>query len=59
LLGVREIDEPVIGDRGTMRVPAQIMQSVFGSAEGLLGVDHPVFPKLGTEEGNFCRQISL
>lgn len=36
-MGVGEIDEPMIGDRDTMRVPGQIMQNVFGAAEGPMG----------------------
>ena len=50
-MGVGEIDEPMIGDRDTMCVPGQIMQSVFGAAEGLLGVNHPVLSKEGAEKG--------
>lgn len=50
-MGVREIDEPVIGDRDAMGVAGQIMQNVFRAAEGPLGVDDPVFAKQGTEEG--------
>src|SRR5215469_3192308 len=50
-VGVREIDEPVVGDRDTMRVPGQIMQHVFGTTEGPLGVNHPVLPKQGAEKG--------
>ncbi len=50
-VGVGEIDEPMIGDRDTVRVPGQIMQNVFGAAEGLLGVNHPVLSKEGAEKG--------
>ena len=34
-----------------MRVPGQIMQNVFGAAEGLLGVNYPVLSKEGAEKG--------
>jgi hypothetical protein len=50
-VGVGEIDEPVIGDRDTMRVPGQIMQNVFGTTKRLLGVDHPVLSKECAKKG--------
>src|SRR5437868_8188772 len=50
-VGVGEVDEPMIGDRDTMRVPGQIMQKVVGAAEGLLGVNNPVVSKEGAEKG--------
>ena len=49
-VGVREIDEPMIGNRHAMCVPRQIMQDVFGAAEGPLGVDHSFFAKQGTKK---------
>ena len=50
-VGVGDVDEAMIGDRDPMRVASQIVQDMFGTAEGPLGVDHPVFAKQGTEEG--------
>ena len=44
-VGVREIDEPVMGDRHAMCVPGQVMQNVVGTTEGPLGIHHPVFAK--------------
>src|SRR3954471_19293615 len=49
-VGVGEIDEPMIRDRDTMRIPGQIMQHMFGAAEGPLGVNHPVLSKEGAEK---------
>jgi hypothetical protein len=53
-VGVGEIDEPMIGDRDAMRVPGQIMQNMFGTAEGVPGVNHPVLSKEGAEKGVEC-----
>src|SRR5262249_3159701 len=50
-LAVGDINQPMIGDRHTMRVPRQVMQHVLGSTEGTLGVDHPVFSKQRAEKG--------
>ena len=44
-VGVSEIDEPMVGDCDPMRVPGQIVQNVFGAAEGALRIYHPVFAK--------------
>src|SRR5215831_19793683 len=53
-VGVGEIDEPVIRNRDTMRVPGQILQNVCGTTEGPLGIDHPVFAEQGAEKGMEC-----
>ena len=50
-VAVADVDKPMVGDRDPMRVSSQIMQDMFGTAEGRLGVDHPVFPKQSTEKG--------
>ena len=50
-VGVGEIDEPVIRDRDTMSVSGQIVQDMFGAAEGPLGVNHPVLSKEGAKKG--------
>jgi len=36
--------ESMVGDRDAMGVASQIMQHVFRSAEGRLGIDDPVLP---------------
>ena len=33
----------MVGDGDAMRVPGQVLQQMFGSAERRLGVDHPLF----------------
>jgi hypothetical protein len=53
-VGVGEIDEPMIGDRDTMSVSGQIVQNMFGTTEGALGIDHPVFSKEGAEKNMKC-----
>ena len=40
---VPERHEPVVGDGDAMGVASQIVENVFGAAEGRLGVDDPVF----------------
>ena len=32
----------MVGDRDAMGVAGQIVENVFGAAEGRLGIDHPV-----------------
>jgi len=44
-LGVRHIEQAVIGNRYAMRVASQIMQHMLGAAEWLFGVDDPVIAK--------------
>ena len=59
-VGIGEIDESMIRDGDTVRVPGQILQDVFGTTEGSLGIDHPVFSKEGAEKGMerlfFCQR---
>lgn len=42
-------DQPVIGNRHSMRVAAQIAQRVFGPAERALGINHPIGAEQRTE----------
>src|SRR5215472_14021402 len=49
-LGIADISQPVVRDRDSMRVACQIMQNVFGTAEGALGVDHPVLTKQSSQK---------
>ncbi|MFZ1009336.1 MAG: hypothetical protein WAN65_21015 [Candidatus Sulfotelmatobacter sp.] len=35
-------DESMVGDRDAMGIAREIMQNMFGTAEGRLGVDDPV-----------------
>jgi hypothetical protein len=41
-LAVGQAYDPVVGDSDAMRVAGQLMQDVFGSAEGSFGVDYPI-----------------
>ena len=41
-LAVIEAEESSVGDGNPMGVAGQVLQHVFGSAEGRLGVDHPL-----------------
>src|SRR5215469_12591740 len=38
------VDKPVIGDRHSMRIAAEITQNLFGPGKGSLAVNHPVEP---------------
>ena len=52
-LAVGNGDETVIGDGDTMGIAGQVVENMFGAAEGWLGVDDPVllaeFPEQVTE----------
>jgi len=41
----------MVGDGHTMRVAAQIVQHIFGAAEGTFQVDHPVLSKQRPQPG--------
>ena len=43
-LAIGERDQAMVGDGYTMSVAAQILQHIFGAAEGTFQVDHPVLP---------------
>ena len=49
-LAVLEGDQAMVGDGDAMGVTGQVVQDVFGSAEGWLGVNDPVLSKQGTEQ---------
>ena len=53
-LAVVEAEEPSVGDGDPMRVAGQVLQHMFGSAEGRLGIDHPLFSAQGTEQRVKC-----
>jgi hypothetical protein len=58
-MGVSEIDEPVIGDCDPMCTSGQIVQNVFGTAEGAFRINHPFFAKQSPQkfpEGELVRQ---
>jgi len=46
--------EPVVGNGNAMGVSGQVVEHMFGAAEGWLGVDHPVLPKKLPEEVAEC-----
>ena len=48
---ILDIDKAVVGDGDAVRVAADVIEDLFGSAEGRLGIDHP----LGLSKG---RQIA-
>jgi len=57
-LAVGDVDDPVIRDRHAVRVAGQILQHMFGSAEGAFGIDDPVVTKeggAGTRGTRACR----
>ena len=49
-LAVLEGDQAMIGDGNAMGVTGQVVQDVFGSAEGWLGVDDPILTKQGAQQ---------
>ena len=49
-LAVGKVHDPVIGDGDAMRVAGQIMEDMFGPAEGPLGVDHPILTEQRPQE---------
>jgi len=44
-LTVLEGEQAMVGDGDAMGVAGQVMQNLFGPAEGWLGVDNPVLTK--------------
>ena len=44
-LTVGEGDQPVVGDGHAMGIAGQVVEHVFWSAEGWLGVDNPILPE--------------
>src|SRR5215470_10246004 len=49
-LAVLEGDQAMIGDGDTMGVTGQVVEHIFGPAEGRFGVDDPVVTKQGAEQ---------
>jgi len=48
------IQQPIVGDRDTMRVARKIGQHALGTGEGPLGIDDPVGPAQWCESGGKC-----
>ena len=48
---IGHVELPVIGDRNPMRVAGQVMQNMFRSAKGPLGVNDPVLAKQCAHKG--------
>ena len=47
---IRQGDESVVGDGDAMCISRQIVQNMFRTSEGWLGVDHPVFAEEESQE---------
>jgi hypothetical protein len=50
-LVILESHEAVVGDGHAMSVAGEIAEHMMGTAEGGLGVDHPVLTEQGAQEG--------
>jgi hypothetical protein len=50
-LSIGNVNQPMVGDCDTMRVPGQIVQDVAWTTEWSLGINHPVLSKERAEEG--------
>ena len=57
-LAVGEGDQPAVGDADAVGVGAEIAQGMFRSAEGTLGVDHPVVTEEDSEPGSEAAWLS-
>jgi hypothetical protein len=51
-------EQSLVADSDAMGVATEIFQYVCGSAEGRLGVDHPVFLLQGSQESGECAGIA-
>jgi hypothetical protein len=40
----------MVGDGDAVRIAGEIVQNMFGTSEGWLGVDHPVFAEEESQE---------
>src|SRR5512140_1284306 len=62
-LAVDERDQPMIGDRDTVRVAAEVAESMLGAAEGTFGIDDPVLaeqlPEPGAERFGISEELEL
>jgi len=56
-LSVVEADKPSVGDGDTVGVAGQVLQDVFGTTEGRLGVDHPLLATQCREQGVKCTRL--
>ena len=53
-LAVFKAEKSSVGDGDPMRVAGKVLQHMFGSSEGRLGVDHPLFSARDTKQGMEC-----
>ena len=49
-LAVLERDQAMVGDGDAMGVTGQVVQDIFGTAEGRLGVNDPILTEQGTDQ---------
>src|SRR6202789_15901 len=56
-LSAVEAEQSPVGNGDAVGIAGQILQDVFGSAEGRLGVDHPLPPAHGSEQGVKCTRL--
>ena len=62
-LAIGERDQAMVGDGHTMSVAAQILQHIFGAAEGTFQVHHPVlsveWPQPGGEDLGLRKKLQV
>jgi hypothetical protein len=51
-LAIGQRDEAMVGDGHAMGVTAEILEHIFGAAEGWFAIDHPVLAKQGSQPGS-------
>src|SRR6266853_2178605 len=51
-LAVGQRDQSMVGDGHAMGVAAEVLEHIFGAAEGWFGVDDPVFSEQRSEPGS-------
>lgn len=54
---VLDAEKSSIGNGHTVRVASQILEHMFGAAEGRLGADHPLSLAQGTKQRVKCRRL--
>jgi hypothetical protein len=47
----------MVGDGHSVGIASQVLEHVFRSAKGGLGINDPVFPKQSAQEGSECLLI--
>ena len=47
-------EQSMIRDSNAVSVTRQVLQDMFGSAKGRLGIDDPILPEQGTQESRKC-----